>query len=1349
MVSEPRALEYRPGDSIGHLRVEALLGEGGAGAVYRVRDERKGGRLALKQLRAPDDEHKALLTSQFAREYHTLSQLAHPRIIEVHDYGVDRGCPYYTMELLDGEDLHDRGKLPYKTACALLCDVASSLAMLHSRGLIHRDVSARNVRCTGDGRAKLLDFGAMVPAGSIQRAVGTPPFAAPEVLQMQALDGRTDLYGLGALAYWTLTGRHAYGVQTFDQLRDAWRKPPRKVSELAPELPEALVELVMSLLRLDRDERPRTAAEVMERLSGIAGLAKQELPQVGRAYLITPSLVGRDLMLQEARGALLRVLQTGSGTSLLIEGVPGVGGSRFLDACVLEAKLMGAVVLRGTPADASQGAYGVARALLEQLLEACPELCEQAAHPRAALLVHVLPALAPQVAAVGTVERRHLQAALRDFFLSVTRSKHVVIAVDEVGAIDEPSAALLGALAHGTQRRRLSLLSTAVRDEQTTQALGVLRELSQRIVLGPLDAGQTEDLLRSLFGHSPRIAALSARLYGLSGGNPRELMALAEHLVDQGLVRYEAGSWTLPLELSDKQLPRSDKEASERRIAGLSQDARELGEALSLTDVRGLSLPHYPLLTEHGDTGRTFSALDELVRAGILVAETDRYRLTRSDALAPLSAALGQERACTLHARLARVLPVEGRTAARLLHMLRGGQEEAAIAALLSGPPDELYPGRLDALVVAAEAAERLALRMLTKLELHYRIARLSGVAARPELFEQYGWPLIERLRQDSGLRDYHALDASLGEAGRLAESFRRAQERYDAEPSEAQGLPPRESMLRLVALHGTCTSIAGIAQDLEQLERLGSLEPWVNLSRTIRLTQMNVEAAKAVQMDRTISAIRIWEDILRQIEEPEGLNPAIVKMMRLGLTGAVATMRAFHADPSCEASIVKLDAEPGYRAAAWRYRMLYKVARGEHEGARDYERRAELLDLQDAGGLPRLDTLAFGEFLLHQAADDLTGVKRVAERIERCARVFPSWRVVESVAHADYLRLQGDATAALSALEPVLDHSVPGRHLSWGVTRYTHLRLLLTLGRTEEAAQLGVRYLDDAARCAIQTFGFKGVVAEALAGAGRFEEATRVADEYLAELHAGGIRSVWLGVGYEARAWVAIAMRDARTFNVCAEHCGELYLHGCSPGLRARHERLRNAAAQARLIATDRADPGRDEPAAQPSADDEARTVYSRMLTCVSPVERAERALQLLLEATGARTGYFFGLRSGKLQLLFNPEQDPPTKALTDMLEASLERELGDFAPGPSTSNAAIVAHPIAAPLGSFIDDSGREFEPLVLAGTHHGEAMIAGVAALHYPEDDRPPARRAMLDAVIEALIADAVVDPITCVT
>jgi len=122
----------------GRYRIEAPLGHGGAGSVYRVFDERDERVLALKQLRLHDEKHAALLAMQFEREYHTLCQLAHPHIIAVYDYGVEAGAAFYTMELLDGEDLQSLGVLPWQRACALLCDVASSLAILHARGLLHR-----------------------------------------------------------------------------------------------------------------------------------------------------------------------------------------------------------------------------------------------------------------------------------------------------------------------------------------------------------------------------------------------------------------------------------------------------------------------------------------------------------------------------------------------------------------------------------------------------------------------------------------------------------------------------------------------------------------------------------------------------------------------------------------------------------------------------------------------------------------------------------------------------------------------------------------------------------------------------------------------------------------------------------------------------------------------------------------------------------------------------------------------------------------------------------------------------------------------------------------------------------
>src|SRR5262245_2565148 len=215
-------LEQPPavGDCIaGRFHVEEVLGRGGMGTVFRVRDDRSGKKLALKRGWVRDQRRSHARGDLLEREYHTLIQLAHPRIIEVYEYGIDEHGPYYTMELLEGEDLHAAGPLAWARVCALLYDVASSLAILHARRLLHRDVSLRNVRCTPDGRAKLLDFGAMIPMGVAKDMVGTPPFVAPEVMQMQELDARADLFSLGAVGYYLLTGRHAFPARRMRELR--------------------------------------------------------------------------------------------------------------------------------------------------------------------------------------------------------------------------------------------------------------------------------------------------------------------------------------------------------------------------------------------------------------------------------------------------------------------------------------------------------------------------------------------------------------------------------------------------------------------------------------------------------------------------------------------------------------------------------------------------------------------------------------------------------------------------------------------------------------------------------------------------------------------------------------------------------------------------------------------------------------------------------------------------------------------------------------------------------------------------------------------------------------------------
>lgn len=227
-------------------------------SVWSVHDEVTGRDLALKALsKKANYKHIAL----FEREYHTLAGLHHPCIVEVYDYGSGAKGPYYTMELLAGSDVSARAPMPWPEVCRILRDVASGLALLHARRLVHRDLSARNIWLAPDGRAKLIDFGTMAAFGNPGIIAGTPPFIAPEALHSLDLDQRTDLYALGALGHYLLTGRHAFPAHTVTELPLLWKERPRRASKRVadlsrpdlPEVPPALDTLLSALLSQDPD----------------------------------------------------------------------------------------------------------------------------------------------------------------------------------------------------------------------------------------------------------------------------------------------------------------------------------------------------------------------------------------------------------------------------------------------------------------------------------------------------------------------------------------------------------------------------------------------------------------------------------------------------------------------------------------------------------------------------------------------------------------------------------------------------------------------------------------------------------------------------------------------------------------------------------------------------------------------------------------------------------------------------------------------------------------------------------------------------------------------------------------
>jgi Tol biopolymer transport system component len=287
-----QAPEVRPGATLGPYRIEAPLGAGGMGEVFRATDTRLNRRVAIKVLpgRVAFDPR---LRARFAREAQAVAALAHPHICTLHDVGRQNGMDFLVMEHLEGETLAAllvKGPLPFTRALTHAVEIASALDHAHRHGIVHRDLKPANIMLTAGG-AKLLDFGlARFRSGAATReadvtaegaVVGTVRYMAPEQLEGGDADARSDLFSFGAAVHEMLTGQRAFDGESAASVTVAIleREPPA-VSSLQPETPPALDHIVRRCLAKDPDERWQTAGDVMRELKWVfESLHRRDRPE--------------------------------------------------------------------------------------------------------------------------------------------------------------------------------------------------------------------------------------------------------------------------------------------------------------------------------------------------------------------------------------------------------------------------------------------------------------------------------------------------------------------------------------------------------------------------------------------------------------------------------------------------------------------------------------------------------------------------------------------------------------------------------------------------------------------------------------------------------------------------------------------------------------------------------------------------------------------------------------------------------------------------------------------------------------------------------------------------------------
>ena len=594
-----------PGEFAGTSRFEILrrIGAGGMGVVYEARDRERGQTVALKTLRRTDYD----TLYRFKREFRALADLSHPNLASLYDLFVEPRACFFTMELVEGEDLlsyvapgrpRELDKLAYARTLtadggtpamdaqpiasdpvpcderrlrALLPQLGLGLAALHAAGKIHRDIKPSNVLITPSGRVVLLDFGLVAEVddhADSDRIVGTVGYMAPEQAAGGRLTPAADWYAVGVVLYQALTGRLPFWGPELRVLVDKQQQPPPSPRTIVPSVPDDLESLCLELLQ--PDPARRLAGDAVLRRLGVS---------VSRPHLIsrdTP-FAGRDAELGRLM-ACLSPLAEGRASAAVVRGASGMGKSalvsRFLDR--VRAQKPGAVILTGRCYEREAIPYKAMDSLIDHLSNHGLHLPQAMLPDDAAFLPTLFPVLGrvPAIAeaprpAQFPADRQELRtrafAALRQVLQRMAARAPLVLFLDDMQWVDADTLALLADLMRPPDPPALLLLLTTRAEGES----GVLELLARTdthkdiIDVGPLgEAAALELALREL--GEDRV--LAERIAREAGGSPFFLLELVRYMQERDRAQIEGKG--LDAVLSE-------------RIGELGEAARALAEVIA------------------------------------------------------------------------------------------------------------------------------------------------------------------------------------------------------------------------------------------------------------------------------------------------------------------------------------------------------------------------------------------------------------------------------------------------------------------------------------------------------------------------------------------------------------------------------------------------------------------------------------------------------------------------------------------------------------------------------------------------------------------------------------------------
>lgn len=577
------------------------------GVVYKAEDTRLKRHVALKflpQNLTRDEEAK----ERFIQEAQAASALDHPNICIIHEIDeTEDGRTFITMACYEGETLKEmieRGPLKLEEAIDIAIQVTQGLEMVHKKGIIHRDIKPGNIFITGEGVAKLLDFGLAKLAGQVGltkagTTLGTVAYMSPEQAGGEEVNSATDIWSLGVVMYEMLTGQRPFKGE-YEQvvIYSILNVEPEPITGLRSDVTDELRQVVDKALAKSPDERYQLVQELLSDIRAIGGM--KAVPEV---LPVEHHTVGREKELAELKAGF-QTTATGRGLLMCVAGEPGIGKTTLVEEFLNEVSVasLSCTIARGRCSERLAGteAYLPFLEVLESLLKS------QANGSVTKIMREMAPWWYAQVASlsdddssdvrlyegVKTTTQERMKRELAAFLQEVSRAKPLILFFDDLHWSDVSTIDLLSYLASKFETMRMLIVTTYrpsellltkhpfLKIKPDLQSRGICREIE----LGFLSHEEIERYLTLEYPEHDFPGDFPKLIHDRTEGSPLFMADLVRYLQNREVVVEEEGSWTLVQSVVDIELdlPESIRGMIQRKIEYLGEDDRRMLVAASV-----------------------------------------------------------------------------------------------------------------------------------------------------------------------------------------------------------------------------------------------------------------------------------------------------------------------------------------------------------------------------------------------------------------------------------------------------------------------------------------------------------------------------------------------------------------------------------------------------------------------------------------------------------------------------------------------------------------------------------------------------------------------------------------------